>query len=64
AVCRIHNDGSNVLFGDGHVKWMKPEQYHSNTEKEDGSGNPVPPNPNPVPESVWRKYWDTAYEVQ
>jgi prepilin-type N-terminal cleavage/methylation domain-containing protein/prepilin-type processing-associated H-X9-DG protein len=61
SVCRIHNDGSNVLFGDGHVKWMKPEQYHSNTEKEDGSGNPIPANATPVPEQVWRKYWDTAY---
>ncbi|MCD6351064.1 MAG: DUF1559 domain-containing protein, partial [Armatimonadetes bacterium] len=47
SVCRIHNGGSNVLFGDGHVKWMKPEQYHSNTEKEDGSGNPIPSSAQP-----------------
>ncbi len=64
AVCRVHNGGSNVLFGDGHVKWMKPEQYHSNTEKEDGSGNPIPADAQPVPEEVWRKFWDTSWPVQ
>jgi prepilin-type N-terminal cleavage/methylation domain-containing protein/prepilin-type processing-associated H-X9-DG protein len=61
SVCRIHNDGSNVLFGDGHVKWLKPDVFHSNTEKEDGAGNPIPPNPGIVDEATWRKYWDTAY---
>jgi prepilin-type N-terminal cleavage/methylation domain-containing protein/prepilin-type processing-associated H-X9-DG protein len=71
AVCRIHNDGSNILFADGHVKWMKPEQFHSTTYREDGNGNPVDANGNlidpdsaRVPEQVWRKYWDTSYEVQ
>ena len=64
AVCRIHNDGSNVLFGDGHVKWMKPEQYHSDAEKEDGSGNPVPAEVHAVPEQIWRRYWDTAWDVE
>lgn len=62
AVCRIHNEGSNVLFGDGHVKWMRPEQYHSNTEYADDSGNPVPSSPAIVPEAIWRQYWDTEYE--
>jgi len=63
AVCRIHNDGSNVLFADAHVKWMKPEAYHSNTERADESGNPVPATPAIVSESVWRRFWDTSYPV-
>jgi prepilin-type N-terminal cleavage/methylation domain-containing protein/prepilin-type processing-associated H-X9-DG protein len=63
AVCRVHNDGSNLLFCDGHVKWLKPEQYHSNTDHIDGSGNPVPASATPVDEATWRSYWDTAYEV-
>ena len=25
----IHGDGSNFLFGDGHVKWLKPIQVSS-----------------------------------
>ena len=61
AVCRIHNDGSNILFADGHAKWMKPDQYHSNTDHIDGGGNPVPADASSVPESVWRKYWDISY---
>jgi len=63
AVCRIHNGGSNILFGDGHVKWMNPNSFHSNTNHIDESGNPVPPTATAVPENVWRKYWDTAYEI-
>lgn len=63
AVCRIHNDGSNLLFSDGHAKWMKPEQFHSTTDHIDASGNPVPPTATAVSETVWRTYWDTAYEV-
>ncbi len=62
AVCRIHNDGSNVLFGDAHVKWLKPEQYHSNTEREE-NGTVIPADAAPVPEDVWRDYWDTEHEV-
>ncbi|MCS7253830.1 MAG: prepilin-type N-terminal cleavage/methylation domain-containing protein [Armatimonadota bacterium] len=65
SVCRIHNDGSNILFGDGHVKWMKPEQFHSTTWKEDGNGNPLPPPGQSqiqvVPENIWRKFWDTSH---
>jgi len=63
AVCRIHNGGSNLLFCDGHAKWLKPEQYHSNTESIDSAGNPVPSSPSIVSEATWRKYWDTAYEA-
>jgi len=61
AVCRVHSGGSNVLFGDGHCEWKKPEEYHSNTVDVDDSGNPIAPpgglkiNPN------WRDYWDTSY---
>jgi len=63
AVTRVHNGGSNVLFCDGHAKWMRPDEYHSNAEYADASGNPVPATATPVPEAVWRKYWDTSYEV-
>ena len=61
AVCRIHLDGSNLLFADGHVKWFKPEQYHSNTEKANDNGYPVPPDAVAVPENVWRKFWDILW---
>ncbi len=64
AVTRIHNGGSNLLFGDGHVKWLRPDEYHSNTDHIDSSGNPVPADATAVDESIWRRYWDTAYEVQ
>ena len=61
AVCRVHMDGANVLFGDGHVKWMDPSDYHSDTIRVDELGNPEPPDPAIVPEATWRKYWDTEY---
>jgi len=64
AVCRIHNDGSNALFGDGHCKWMKPEQYHSTTDHVDlDTCTVVPADAQAVPEATWRKYWDTEYDV-
>ncbi|MDW8103641.1 MAG: DUF1559 domain-containing protein [Armatimonadota bacterium] len=65
AVTRIHNGGSTVLFGDGHVRWLKPDVYHSNTERADDQGKPITVNGAPlviVPESVWRYYWDITYE--
>jgi prepilin-type N-terminal cleavage/methylation domain-containing protein len=49
--------------GDGHAKWMKPEQYHSNMEKADSAGNPTPAGATAVDEATWRRFWDTAYEV-
>ena len=64
AVCRIHSGGSNVLFGDVHVKWLRPEQYHSNTDHIDENGTPLPMGGGtvtPVPEQVWREYWDISY---
>jgi len=63
AVCRVHNDGSNLLFCDGHGKWLKPDDYHSNTVKEASDGTLTPATPTPVAEETWRTYWDTAYEV-
>ncbi len=65
AVTRIHGGGSNLLFGDGHVRWLKPDVYHSNTERADDQGNPITLNGAPlvvVPESVMRYYWDITYE--
>jgi len=59
AVCRVHSGGSNVLFGDNHVEWLKPEGYHSNTLDVDASGNPIPSSP--VICSTWRQWWDTSY---
>jgi prepilin-type processing-associated H-X9-DG protein len=32
----IHNGGCNVAWVDGHVKWMKNDQWYYNTEP-DGS---------------------------
>jgi len=61
AVCRVHNEGSNVLFGDGHVKHMLPEQYHSATDHADDAGNPVPPDAEIVDEETWRTYWDPRH---
>ncbi len=64
AVTRIHSGGSNLVFCDGHVKWMTPDQYHSNTEYVDAtSGLPVPAAPTPVDEAIWRRYWDTSYDI-
>ncbi len=63
ACTRVHNGGSNVLFGDGHVKWLDPSVYHSDMERVDAAGNPVPASAQPVAESVWRTYWDTEYEA-
>jgi len=65
AVTRVHNGGSNVVFGDSHVKWMNPSLYHSNTDHIDSAGNPITASGGPgsaVAESVWRKYWDINYE--
>jgi len=65
AVTRIHNGGSNLLFADGHVRWLKPDVYHSNTIRADERGYPITPSDAPlvvVAESVWRYYWDITYE--
>jgi len=59
AVCRVHSGGSNILFGDGHCEWKKPEEYHSNTIDVDDTGNPIPSSP--AIASNWREYWDTSY---
>jgi len=64
AVCRVHSGGSNLLFGDSHVSWLRPEAYHSTTDHIDASGNPIASGSGgvtSVPESTWRKYWDTSY---
>jgi len=63
AVTRVHGGGSNIVFCDGHAKWMNPSVYHSDTEYADSSGNPVPATAASVPESTWRKYWDITYEA-
>lgn len=64
AVTRVHNGGSNIVFCDGHGKWMVPNDYHSNAEGIDAAGNPVPTGATAVPETTWRKYWDVRYDVQ
>jgi len=64
AVTRVHNGGSNVLFCDGHARWMNPDTYHSTTDHADASGYPVPADAVAVPEETWRKYWDVTYETQ
>lgn len=61
-VCRIHNSGSNVAFCDAHAKWMRPDDYHSNTEEMLNDGTLVPANAAAVPESVWRPFWDPTWD--
>ncbi|HOS93273.1 MAG TPA: DUF1559 domain-containing protein [Armatimonadota bacterium] len=63
AVTRIHNGGSHLLFCDGHVKWFRPDEYHSTTEYADSAGQPVPSTVTVVPEPQWRKYWDVTYDA-
>jgi len=63
ACTKVHNGGSNLLFGDGHVKWLDPSVYHSDMDHADDTGNPVPAGARPVAEGVWRTYWDTEYEA-
>ena len=72
SVCRVHNNASNVLFADWHVKLETPEKYHSHTEYVDGDGYPVlgaksyPPDdpawatgPSWVVDTdTWQHYWD------
>lgn len=65
AVCRVHSGGSNLLFGDGHVKWLRPDAYHSNTDHVDAAGMPVGPaggGISPVAEATWRAFWDVTHE--
>jgi prepilin-type N-terminal cleavage/methylation domain-containing protein/prepilin-type processing-associated H-X9-DG protein len=63
AVTRVHNGGSNIVFCDGHAKWMVPSDYHSSTDHIDSAGNPVPAGATAVPETTWRKYWDVRYDA-
>lgn len=63
AVCRAHNDGSNVLFGDGHVKWLKPDTYHSRLEGVTWPGGVPKTTPDLTDVAPdWRKFWDTSYD--
>jgi len=64
SVCRVHSGGSNILFGDGRVAHALPEDYHSDTEYADASGNPIPASPEVVAENVWRRFWDADYTPQ
>ncbi len=59
AVERVHNGGGNILFGDGGVRWMRPEKFHSNAcgtgERSGINGETLVISPE------WRSYWDTSY---
>jgi len=62
AVCRVHQGGSNVLFGDGHVKWMNPDVYHSRiagVQWPSGVPKQTPTAADVAPQ--WRSYWDISY---
>jgi len=63
AVTRIHNGGSNVLYCDGHTKWRKPDEYHSNTDHIDSAGTPLPAGASAIDEELWRRAWDITYEA-
>ncbi len=59
AVERVHNGGGNILFGDGSVRWMRPEEFHSNA---DGTGERAGINGEALAISPeWRSYWDASY---
>ncbi len=59
AVERVHNGGGNILFGGGSVRWMRPEEFHSNA---DGTGEIAGINGEALAISPeWRSYWDTSY---
>ncbi len=61
AVVRIHSGGSNILFGDGSVRWKKPEEFHSNA---DGTGDRNGINGSDLEiTDDWRMYWDTSYSM-
>lgn len=56
-------NGAPVLFGDGHVRWLRPVAYLSNTERIDAAGTPVGVKGapvTPVNEATWRAFWDTS----
>jgi len=75
SVCRVHTDGSNVLFADWHVEWLLPKNYHSNVDKADANGFPCYKNvsygpADPIwtagPEWIidkdsWSRFWDVDY---
>ena len=52
-----------LLFCGGHVKWFRPDEYHSTTEYADSARQPVPSTATAVPEPQWRKYWDVTYDA-
>ncbi|MBU0610233.1 MAG: hypothetical protein KKI08_20280 [Armatimonadetes bacterium] len=37
----IHNDGNNVGFADGHVKWLRDQDIYGRLQK--GEWNPTAP---------------------
>ncbi|NUQ01682.1 MAG: DUF1559 domain-containing protein [Armatimonadetes bacterium] len=39
----IHNEGTNLAFVDGHVKWMKRSAVYNGTDTADGPTSPTPP---------------------
>lgn len=62
AVVRVHSGRSNILFGDGSVRSLNPDIFHSNTIDLDASGNPLPPEGEVITvASEWRRYWDVSY---
>jgi prepilin-type N-terminal cleavage/methylation domain-containing protein/prepilin-type processing-associated H-X9-DG protein len=52
----LHSEGNNILFADGHVKWLRPDAFHS-TSGDTGSQPKVA-----VPQAVWQSFWDLAYD--
>jgi len=62
AVCRVHQGGSNVTFGDGHARWLIPDVYHSRIKGvswPDGVPLTTPTLADVAPD--WRSYWDTSW---
>jgi len=40
-----HNEGMNLAFCDGHMKWAKAQQFYKDNSSKTGAGNPFPGYP-------------------
>ncbi|MDX9981852.1 MAG: prepilin-type N-terminal cleavage/methylation domain-containing protein [Lentisphaeria bacterium] len=47
---RIHNEGANLAFVDGHVDWMRREAFYTGTDTANGANDPL------SPQFLWFKY--------
>lgn len=64
-----HNNGSNVLFGDGHVQWYSFQDIVNINTQANGIGTNMYPSiqhPNPIPGTGWQhmcRMWNRDHQV-